>query len=574
MAGKPKAGFWIVMFLVVAALVGYALSRAGFLGKGANAPADQAPGQVSSQADANALTITFYSSSAKKAWVNEMVERFNASGEKAGHVPVRVKAIHVTSGESLDDLKAGRISPDMWSPGDESWLQLAQAYYRDVKQKKLFERYDDLVNIPLVIAIWEPMAKALGYPKPIGWKDVEKLAASANGWTGLGYPQWGRFRWGHAHPDANSGYLTVVSEVYAALGKTSGITPDDLKKESVVTFLRSFEGAVEHYGLSNTWIDDLMHQKGPAYLSACVQYENTIIESNTRYENKPFKLVAVYPTEGMFWTRHPLAILDGDKMTPEKKAACEKFRDFLLSEPAQRKAMEMGLRPIRKDLALAAPFDEAHGVMATVPMDKAFAVPEESVLKRVRDLWEEVKVPATIIMLLDRSGSMRGEPIDKAKQGAVEFIKSMKPRDQIQVVAFNNQVTPLTDLCFIRDCGEKALEMVQDIFASDGTSLYDALGAAYATVLKMEKAGNQRRRYAVLVLSDGVDTSSHAARQDVEDLLPRGEDFDAPKIYTIAYGGEADKELLTVLATKTNARLFSSTVEEIGKTYRELSANF
>ena len=50
--------------------------------------------------------------------------------------------------------------------------------------------------------------------------------------------------------------------------------------------------------------------------------------------------------------------------------------------------------------------------------------------------------------------------------------------------------------------------------------------------------------------------------------------FDAPKIYTIAYGDEADKNVLTEIANRTNGRLFVSNPDEIAKTYRELSANF
>jgi Ca-activated chloride channel family protein len=150
------------------------------------------------------------------------------------------------------------------------------------------------------------MARALGYPtKQLGWLDIAEVAATPGGWAAYGHPEWGKFRWGHAHPDANSGFLAVISEVYAALGKTQGITPEDLRSARVTTFLNNFEGAVEHYGLSNSWIDDLMHAKGPGYLSAAVQYENTIIESNGKHGNKPFKLVAIYPREGNVWTRHP-----------------------------------------------------------------------------------------------------------------------------------------------------------------------------------------------------------------------------------------------------------------------------
>lgn len=567
---RPKPLFWITLIIIAGALVGFSLYRAGILGRSVGEGIISA---VKFRPSGPPLEITFYSSSAKKSWVDKMVEEFNSAGHSAdGHV-IKVKTFHVESGTSLDQLKEGAIKPDIWSPGDESWLQLAAEYWKNTKQKELYEKFYPLVNIPLVIAMWEPMARALGYPKPIGWQDIANVAVNPKGWAAYGHPEWGRLRWGHAHPDANSGFLTIISEIYAVLGKIEGITPHDLKSQKVVSFLREFEGTVEHYGLSNSWIDDLMHKKGPGYLSCAVQYENTIIETNEKNQNKPFKLVAVYPKEGNFWTQHPAAILKEDWVTPEKHEASKKFIEFLLSKEAQTKAMQMGLRPILKELEISLPFDEEHGVIANVNMNKKFVVPDEVVLKRIRDLWEDVKVPATVVMVLDISGSMKGQPIDNAKTGAVEFVARMKPRDKLMVVIFNNVVTVLSDLCSVRVCGEQTINKIQGLFAGGGTSLHDVITKTYSDLKEMQRK-EPGRRYGVLVLSDGKDTSSNISRHDFLDALPKGEEFNTPKIYTIAYGSGADKELLGEISNRTNAKLFSSSPEEIQKTYKELSANF
>ncbi|MEW5736772.1 MAG: extracellular solute-binding protein [Thermodesulfobacteriota bacterium] len=578
MAGKPKAGFWIVVLLVAGGLVWYALTRSGLLVKHPATAPSKGPvatgASPSPPAAAGVIDLFFYTSSAKKNWIDEMVSRFNASDTRVDGRRIRVKAFHGNSGEQMDQIIAGAIKPDLWSPGDGSWLALASSHFRDVKNMTLYDSYDDLVNIPLVIAMWEPMARALGYPKPISWTDIAKLAADPRGWASLGNAHWGSFRWGHAHPDANSGFLTVVSEVYAAQGKNAGLTAEDLKDPKTVEFLRDFEGAVEHYGLSNSWIDDLMRQKGPSYLSAAAQYENTIIQSNEKSGNKPFKMVAIYPKDGCFWTRHPVAILNAPWVTPEKKEAARAFVNFLLSEEAQRRAMELGLRPIKKDLALGPPFDEAHGVILEVDDSKAFSVPDEAVLRRIRDLWEQVKVPASVVLVLDRSGSMKGAPLDNAKEGAIQFLKSMKPRDEVQAIVFNGEVTPLSKLCTMRDCGEQLTQQISGVFADGGTALYDAMGMAFKELSDLSRTRKEPRRYAVLVLSDGLDTASISDKNDFLDMLPRGEDFSAPKIFTIAYGDEADRDLLNMVANRTNARLFASTPSEIAKTYKELSANF
>ena len=50
---------------------------------------------------------------------------------------------------------------------------------------------------PVVIAMPEPMAKALGYPRtPIGFTEILDLARNAKGWGDFGHPEWGEFRLG------------------------------------------------------------------------------------------------------------------------------------------------------------------------------------------------------------------------------------------------------------------------------------------------------------------------------------------------------------------------------------------
>lgn len=563
--GPALAAFVVIAFIALCAVV--------VLRHGRDKGSDRASGPGAPAARGDAVEIAFHSSSAKKTWVDEMVRRFEASDARVGGRPIRVKVSHVNSGDSLDQIKDGRAQPDLWSPGDESWMQLAAEHWKRARQKTLFDGYRNLVDVPLVLAIWEPMARAMGYPGPVGWKQLAMLAADPRGWESLGHPEWGKFRWGHAHPDANSGFLTVLALVYAATGKTDGLTPDDLAKPAVRSFVRDLERRVEHYGLSNSWIDDVMHAKGPAYLSAAAQYENTIIETNEKHANRPQKLVAVYPSEGTFWTTHPVAVITESWTTPEKAEAAGKLADFLLSPAAQKRAMELGLRPVAKDLVLEAPFDGEHGVDPKAASPRRFTVPEEKVLRRVIDLWEEVKVPTTVVLVLDRSGSMKGAPMDNAKDGAVQFVRSMKPRDEIEVRVFNQRVTKLVGACPVKACAEDAVGRLQGVFAEGETALYDVVGESFRELLDRRKR-EPERRYGLIVLTDGRDTASTTRRNDFLDSLPTGEDPDVPKIFTIAYGPEADRELLKEIAGRTNARLFESKAEEIAKTYKELSANF
>jgi len=124
---RPKPLFWIVVFAVAAALTGYALHKAGILEPWLNdkgiAVSDKKGKAVSTKSSSELLEISFYCSYGKKEWIEEMVKEFNAADKRVRGKSVRIKLFQGNSGEQLDDLRAGKIKPDIWSPSDESWLR-------------------------------------------------------------------------------------------------------------------------------------------------------------------------------------------------------------------------------------------------------------------------------------------------------------------------------------------------------------------------------------------------------------------------------------------------------------------
>ena len=87
-----------------------------------------------------------------------------------------------------------------------------------------------IVRTPLVIAMWEPMARALGWPdEGIGFEDILALARSDDGWAAYGRPEFGDFKLVHTNPDfSTSGLSAVVAEYYAATGKSEGLVEADI----------------------------------------------------------------------------------------------------------------------------------------------------------------------------------------------------------------------------------------------------------------------------------------------------------------------------------------------------------
>src|SRR6185436_17031324 len=90
----------------------------------------------------------------------------------------------------------------------------------------------NLVLSPVVIAMWRPMAEAIGLGcQPVGWSDVLALARDPAGWASHGHPEWGAFKLGHTHPEySNSGLIALLAEAYAGAGKVAGLTLADVRR--------------------------------------------------------------------------------------------------------------------------------------------------------------------------------------------------------------------------------------------------------------------------------------------------------------------------------------------------------
>ena len=156
---------------------------------------------------------------------------------------------------------------------------------------------------------------------------------------------------------------------------------------------------------------------------------------------------------------------------------------------------------------------------------------------------------------------------------AKEIIDKMNKWDELEVITFYSEAEILVRLNQVRENGEVAKMKIQNLRAGGNTCLYDAISKGLRSI-RIRKIRIPGRRYGLIVLSDGRDTKSIMEASKLLADLPQGDSPEVIKLFTIAYGSEADRKFLTAIAHATNARMFQSTTQEIEKVYRELSANF
>jgi Ca-activated chloride channel family protein len=518
--------------------------------------------------------------SEKKTWLEEQAKAFNASGAKTkSGKAIEVQTQAMGSGEAATGIVSGALKPHVFSPASQLYVSMLNSAWmaKSGRAKPISPAGEALVLSPIVVAIWKPMAEALGWPKKsIGWSDLLKVNADPKGWGGLGHPEWGRFKLGHTHPEySNSGLQAIVAEAYAGAKKTRGLTVADLEKKATQDLLTSIEGTIVHYGKSTGFFADKMLSRGPAYLSAAVLYENLVIESYSKSTGAPFPIVALYPTEGTFWSDHPYAVLDAEWVGPEERDAADVFLKFLKAKPAQERALALGFRPGDPSIAIASPIDADHGVDPKQPQT-LLEVPDGPTLDKLLAIWQNTKKASDVALVFDTSGSMSGKPLQEAKGGAKAFLRTLHDRDEVSMIFFNSQAYPTIGPKKLGPNRSDIDGRIDSQIADGATALYDAVAQAYGEA-------NQRAAkapgviHAVVVMTDGRDQGSTLSLDALNKKLAatQGEgEGSAVKVFTIAYGDEADPKVLEQIAEAAKGMSTKGSTSTIVDVFKDMAAFF
>ncbi len=537
--------------------------------------ASGASGASDPPVDGPAVTLAVAYSSEKKAWMQAEIEAFLATQPRLpSGARIAIRATSLGSGEAATAILDGSLQAHVFSPASTAYLTVLNHGWMTSAAtphgKPLAPTSEPLVLSPIVIAMWKPMAEALGWPgKDLGWADIIKITKDPAGWGALGHPEWGAFKLGHTHPEfSNSGLLAVLAEAYAGAKKTRDLGRADLDSPATKAFIGDVEQAIVHYGQSTSLFTDKMLERGPGYMSAAVSYENLVVESYGKAG--AFPLVAIYPVEGTFWSDHPYAILDAAWVGADEKAAAQAFLAHLKSRPAQQRALALGFRPADPAVAIGAPLTADHGVDASQPQT-LLEVPSAEVLAHLLEVWRGAKKPAQVTLVFDRSGSMQGEPLTAAKQGANAFLDALGDRDEVAILFFDDTVPAPSAPVALATARAGLHKAVDATFADGGTALYDATAAAYARMLGAARRDHSRI-YAVVVMTDGKDEHSKTTLEQLAGMFST--ETSPVKVFTIAYGEGADPTVLERIAAGGQGTSVKGDASTIVQVYRDLSTFF
>ena len=154
-----------------------------------------------------------------------------------------------------------------------------------------------------------------------------------------------------------------------------------------------------------------------------------------------------------------------------------------------------------------------------------------------------------LVLLMDTSGSMKGEKIELAKQAMRFFVNSLDSGDRFNILTFSNEVRAFRPgfVGFDRKMRDEALAFIDSIVAGGGTAIDAALTRALADVTA---SGSDARPRRVIFVTDGKPT---VGERDSRKIIEHAVRNNKGKARVFSFGVETaiDSALLNQLAAKT-----------------------
>ncbi|HOZ56861.1 MAG TPA: substrate-binding and VWA domain-containing protein [Nakamurella multipartita] len=573
--------------------------------------APQTPGATASSAAPpreGCTRVTVAASSEKAALLQQLATQYNGAGRTVNGACYDIAVNSVASGTAEANLAQGwdesldGPAPDVWTPAASTWVSLlASDLTAKDKPSILPAQSTSITSTPLVLAMPQPMATALGWPDAeIGWSDVLALAKDPQGWASRGHPEWGRFTLGKTNPNVStSGLAATIGTLVAATGTSSDLTEAALQRPEVQQYLKDVETSVIHYGDTTlTYLTNLQHadDSGAAlgYVSAVAVEEKSVLDYNAgnpsgdpktlgQHAAPKVPLVAVYPKEGTLSSDSPFVILDAPWSTADKQAGAQDFQAYLLLPEQQKAFTDANFRTADGqpgDPINASPYLIPNGVKITLNP------PGPQVLSDVRSLWTQVRKPARVLVVMDVSGSMASasgygseSKLDLAKKAATSALSQLTDTDQVGLWAFTTDLpTPDTITADLVDVGPLAqtrqpiVDAIAQLTPLGGTPLYAATRTAAQTMNAEQQAGSIN---AVVVLTDG---RNEYTDNDLDGLLRElgaSAQENGVRVFTIAYGPDADLATLQEISEASRAAAYDArNPTSIDKVFAAVLSNF
>jgi len=184
---------------------------------------------------------------------------------------------------------------------------------------------------------------------------------------------------------------------------------------------------------------------------------------------------------------------------------------------------------------------------------------------------EREAVKREVTLVIDKSGSMRGEKIVQAREAAIQVISGLHEGEYFNVIAYSDTINKLSEKAVQKTTQSEAeaIAFINDISAVGGTNIHDALVSAMRTepaegVLPM-----------VIFLTDGLPTVGITQETAIRDAVASGNAHER-RVFSFGVGYDVNAPLLTAVSRETRGAptfvLPQEDVEvKVGQVFRRLT---
>ena len=497
------------------------------------------------------------------------VRRFNASGFRTpGGKPIWVNALALESSRCVDETLAGHHQPDIISLTSSSSVAWANERARARNLQPLLGDTVSLARSPLVIAMWKPLANAMGYGRrPLGWNDLRELATDSRGWGKYGLPAYGRFKLGHNSPFSSSeGLLAVLAETYAGAGAQNALSAADVQSTATGRFVGDLEKSIVAYGDTSASLNWTFASGGPKAMNAALLFESQVYGAN-RHLGKA-EIVAIYPREGTLFCDHPAGVVNRGWVTPERHDAASQFLQFLRAPEEQSHAVETGLRPADPGAAMGAPFDSEHGLDPAASL-RAFPAPGPNETKAAVSLWHAQRKPADVLVVFDDGGAISERRLHAAMcSGLKEFVSRARSGDSLAMLPTNRDRQYLLKAQPLGPRRDAANAAIDGMLATGDDSVYDSLLSGYNELAARDEPDVLQ---SIVVVDTDEDLQSSTHLEDFLKKLQLDHARHPIAVYTIQFTQSAPIGPLQSISSLTGGRTFQAAPESFDSVCRVVS---
>ncbi|QKW02302.1 VWA domain-containing protein [Streptomyces sp. NA02536] len=382
-----------------------------------------------------------------------------------------------------------------------------------------------VMSSPVAVGVRDTVVEELGWkPADVTWSAIERAVRD------------GRLTYGMTDPTrSNSGFSTLISVASALSGAQSALTDADVAKASP-RLKEFFEGQRLTSG-SSGWLAGAYRRRGD--VDALLNYESVLegIEG----------LTVIRPKDGVVTADYPLSSLASTDRTTRDDV--RRVTESLRSEAVQRLITDRThRRPVVASVPPAAGLDR----------DRRHELPfpgSRSVADGLLDAYEnELRRPSRTVYVLDTSGSMEGERLDRLKKALTDLTGDFRDREEVTLMPFGSAVKRVRTHVVSPADPERGLSAIRrdtgELRAEGETAIYTALRKAY------DHLGGDRSTFTSIVLmTDGENTTGDRAGDF--DSFYRGLSGDrrAIPVFPILFG-DSDRAELEHIAGLTGGRLF------------------